>query len=119
MAVYGDYDCDGVTATALLTDYLAALGGQVIPILPHRQEEGYGLNCAALDRCKEQGITLLITVDNGISAIKEVDYANSLGMEVIVTDHHECRGILFLRLSPSLTLIWNGTALLFAAQDWR
>ena len=88
MAVYGDYDCDGVTATALLTDYLAALGGQVIPILPHRQEEGYGLNCAALDRCKEQGISLLITVDNGISAIKEVDYANSLGMEVIVTDHH-------------------------------
>ena len=80
MAVYGDYDCDGVTATALLTDYLAALGGRVIPVLPHRQGEGYGLNCAALDRCKEQGITLLITVDNGISAIKEVDYANSLGM---------------------------------------
>ena len=88
MAVYGDYDCDGVTATALLTDYLEALGCRVLPVLPHRQGEGYGLNRSALDRCKEQGVTLLITVDNGISALKEVDYANSLGMEVIITDHH-------------------------------
>ena len=88
IAVYGDYDCDGITATALLTDYLSALGGQVIPMLPHRQGEGYGLNRLALDRCKEQGITLLITVDNGISALDEVEYANGLGMEVVVTDHH-------------------------------
>lgn len=88
IAVYGDYDCDGVTATALLTDYLQALGGRILPVLPHRQGEGYGLNCAALDRCRQQGVTLLITVDNGISALKEVDYANRLGMEVIVTDHH-------------------------------
>lgn len=88
IAVYGDYDCDGVTATALLTDYLQALGGRILPVLPHRQGEGYGLNCAALDRCRQQGVTLLITVDNGISALKEVDYANRLGMEVIITDHH-------------------------------
>ena len=88
IAVYGDYDCDGVTATALLTDYLQTLGGRVISVLPHRQGEGYGLNRSALDRCREQGVTLLITVDNGISALDEVDYAKELGMEVIVTDHH-------------------------------
>lgn len=88
IAVYGDYDCDGVTATALLTSYLLDLGGLVRPVLPHRQGEGYGLNRSALESCHQQGVTLLITVDNGISALEEVDYANSLGMDVIVTDHH-------------------------------
>ena len=123
IAVYGDYDCDGITATALLTDYLSALGGQVIPMLPHRQGEGYGLNRSALDRCKEQGITLLITVDNGISALDEVKYANGLGMEVIITDHHvpgarlpDALAVIDPHLEPDCTPFCGaGLALMLAA----
>lgn len=88
IAVYGDYDVDGITSTALLYSYLESVGANVTYYIPHRDTEGYGLNCGAIDRLHEQGISLIVTVDNGIAAVNEVAHANKLGMEVIVTDHH-------------------------------
>jgi single-stranded-DNA-specific exonuclease len=89
IAVYGDYDCDGVTSTALLYSYLNLLGANVIYYIPSREGEGYGLHRESVKQLAEQGVELMITVDNGISALEEIDYANSLGMDVIVTDHHQ------------------------------
>jgi len=91
VAVYGDYDVDGITATCLLTDFLRGEGGQVIPYIPNRLEEGYGLNREAVERLAGQGVTLVVTVDCGITAVEEAGYAKSLGLDVIVTDHHECK----------------------------
>ncbi len=91
MAVYGDYDVDGITSTCLLTDYLRARGGSVAMYIPDRMEEGYGVSCGALDALHAQGIKLVITVDCGITAVDEADYARSLGMDLIITDHHECK----------------------------
>ncbi len=88
IAVYGDYDCDGVTATALLYKYLKGRGVDCVYYIPDRFSEGYGMNCDAVRRLKEQGVDLIITVDNGISCYEEVALANSLGMTVVVTDHH-------------------------------
>lgn len=89
ICVYGDYDCDGVTATALLYSFLEAMGGNVIYYIPDRETEGYGLNIAAIDRLAEQGTGLIITVDNGISSIDEAAYIYQLGMQLVVTDHHQ------------------------------
>lgn len=86
--IYGDYDADGVTATAMLYSYLDAAGANVRFMLPNR-ETGYGLNQEAVDRAAEQKIRLIITVDNGISAAAEIAYASSLGIDTIVTDHHK------------------------------
>ncbi len=94
IAVYGDYDVDGITATCLLTDYLRSRGGKVIPYIPNRLEEGYGLNREAVDRLKEQGAGMVVTVDCGITAVSEADYARELGLDVIITDHHECKEVL-------------------------
>ena len=91
VAVYGDYDVDGITATALLTDYLSSRGVDVLPYIPDRNEEGYGLNLEALTSFKECGISLVITVDCGITSREESEYAKSLGMDLVVTDHHECK----------------------------
>ncbi len=91
-AVYGDYDVDGITSTCLLTDYLRGKGIRCIPYIPNRDNEGYGLNCAAIQGLREQGVKLMITVDCGITAREEAEYARSLGMDLIVTDHHECGG---------------------------
>ncbi len=88
IAVYGDYDCDGVTATVIVVSFLQSMGADVFYYIPERQE-GYGLNNAAIDMIDEKGAKLLITVDNGISAFDEIDYANSKGIDVIVTDHHQ------------------------------
>ena len=89
IAIYTDYDCDGVSSCAILTGCLAAMGAETIPYIPSRQEEGYGLNCGAIDRLKAQGVSLLLTADCGITNILEVRHAKELGMEVIVTDHHQ------------------------------
>lgn len=89
IAIYGDYDCDGVTATVILYSYLQSMGANVTWYIPERLDEGYGLNTAALDEIRSWGTKLLITVDNGISAAREVAYAYSIGMEVVVTDHHQ------------------------------
>jgi single-stranded-DNA-specific exonuclease len=88
IVVYGDFDADGVTATALLVEVMRALGASVQPYIPHRVDEGYGLNCDALARIAQVGAGLVITVDCGIRSPVEVAYANRLGLDMIVTDHH-------------------------------
>jgi single-stranded-DNA-specific exonuclease len=88
IVVYGDYDVDGVTATAVLVQTLRAFGGSVEPYIPDRIEEGYGLNTEAIHKLAEQGTRLLITVDCGIRSFAEVGLAHELGMQVVVTDHH-------------------------------
>ena len=90
VAVYGDYDVDGITSTCLLTDYLRSKGLRCLPYIPDRNEEGYGLNDGAVDALRARGASLLITVDCGITALAEVDHAARIGLEVIITDHHEC-----------------------------
>ena len=87
--IYGDYDVDGITSTTVLKKYLMDIGIPVDTYIPNRLHEGYGLNKNAIDTIKERDIDLIITVDCGISAIEEVDYAVRLGMDIIVTDHHE------------------------------
>ncbi|HQG89501.1 MAG TPA: DHH family phosphoesterase, partial [Flexilinea sp.] len=89
IAVYGDYDVDGVTASALLIQVLTALGAEVRGYIPNRFEEGYGVNKEALHTLHEEGIALTITVDCGIRSPEEALFARSLGMELIITDHHE------------------------------
>ncbi len=88
IAVYGDYDCDGVTATALLVDYLRGRGARVIYYIPDRVSEGYGMHEEAVKALYDKGVGTIITVDNGIAAVKEIELAVSLGMTVVVTDHH-------------------------------
>ena len=88
IAVYGDYDCDGVTATTLLYSYLEMQGADVVYAVPNRHTEGYGLNYSAIDNLSRMGAKLIITVDNGISAVDEAKYIKELEMEMIVTDHH-------------------------------
>ena len=88
IAIYGDFDVDGITGTALLVQGLSALGGKTTPYIPHRLTEGYGLKTAALENLYRQGISLVITVDCGITALTEVKRAGRLGLDVIITDHH-------------------------------
>ena len=89
ICVYGDYDADGVTSTALLYLYLENCEANVIYYIPDRNSEGYGLNFSAIDKLFAEKVSLIITVDNGISAFDEVAYANSLGIETVITDHHQ------------------------------
>lgn len=91
IAVYGDYDVDGITSTCLLTSYLASRGAKVMSYIPDRLTEGYSLNTDALTRLRLKGARLLITVDCGITNRKEADFARGIGMDVIITDHHECK----------------------------
>ena len=88
ICVYGDYDADGVTSTALLYSYLEAIGAHVMYYIPSREAEGYGMNNAAVDALHKKGVRLIITVDNGVAAISEIRYAKSLGIDTVVTDHH-------------------------------
>ena len=94
IAVYGDYDADGVTSTAMLYSYLETRGADVIFYIPQREGEGYGMNLGAVEYLKEQGVSLIVTVDNGISSVQEVARANELGIDVVVTDHHRPQEIL-------------------------
>lgn len=87
--IYGDYDVDGITSITVLKSFLKDRGIDVDQYIPNRLEEGYGLNNPAVKKIAEQGYDLMITVDCGISGIEEIKYANSLGIETIVTDHHE------------------------------
>lgn len=88
ICVYGDYDADGVTSTALLYSYLETIDANAMYYIPSRETEGYGMNKNAVDKLNERGIKLIITVDNGIAAAQEVAYASSLGIDTVVTDHH-------------------------------
>lgn len=92
--VYGDYDVDGITATCVLLRYLRGLHADADYYIPNRLSEGYGLSCAALDALFAQGVRLIITVDAGVSAFAEAEHAQSLGMSMIITDHHACRDTL-------------------------
>lgn len=87
--VYGDYDADGITSTVLLLETLLSLGADVSAYIPNRFEEGYGPNKEAFEKIIKSGISLIITVDNGIAGVEEVDFANELGCDVIITDHHK------------------------------
>ncbi|MBQ3211102.1 MAG: single-stranded-DNA-specific exonuclease RecJ [Oscillospiraceae bacterium] len=90
VAVYGDYDVDGITATCIVTDYLISKGISCRPYIPDRSEEGYGLNTAAIKALSDEGVSLIITVDCGITAVSETEYARSLNLDLVITDHHEC-----------------------------
>ena len=92
IGIFGDFDTDGITSTALLVRAFSGLGGRVLPYLPDRVEEGHGLNTDALRRLQESGVTLLVTVDCGSTATDEINFAAELGIDVIVTDHHTIHG---------------------------
>ncbi|MFR4107570.1 MAG: single-stranded-DNA-specific exonuclease RecJ, partial [Eubacterium sp.] len=89
ICIYGDYDCDGVTSTALLYSYLRNEGADVCYYIPSRESEGYGLNNSAIDKIAADGVNLIITVDNGISAIEQANHIYDLGMQLVITDHHQ------------------------------
>ena len=91
IAVFGDYDVDGITSTCLLTDYLRSRGAAVLMHIPRRIEEGYGLGCDAIRALAEQGVTLIVTVDCGITGVEETAFAATLGVDLVITDHHECK----------------------------
>ncbi|MFQ5856156.1 MAG: single-stranded-DNA-specific exonuclease RecJ [Anaerolineae bacterium] len=101
IGVYGDFDVDGVTSTALLIQVLRSLGADAEPYIPHRIEEGYGLNMGALEELADRGISLVITVDCGVRAVEEVAHGRRLGLDLIITDHHEPPR----ELPPALALI--------------
>ena len=90
--IYGDYDVDGVTATALLANVLDEMGANFETFIPNRLEEGYGMNVRAVALARDHGVGLIITVDCGINSVKEVECANNYGIDVIITDHHEVKG---------------------------
>ena len=94
ITIYGDYDADGITATATSMRALEYLGADVDYYLPHRIEEGYGMNLEAIQKLKDNGTELILTVDNGIASVEEVKLAKKLGMQIIVTDHHDCPNVL-------------------------
>ena len=94
MLVYGDYDADGVTSTALLTSYLETVGADVAYYIPSRLKEGYGLSMEAAERIVNEGFRLVITVDNGISAIEEAAYFKAHGVDMVITDHHKAGPVL-------------------------
>ena len=94
IAVFGDYDVDGITSTCLLTDYLRRLGGDVVSYIPGRLEEGYGLNPIAIRQLHAEGVRLIITVDCGITAVSEAAMCRELGIDLVITDHHECKEVL-------------------------
>lgn len=87
--IFGDYDADGITSTAMLYRFLSALGNTPIYFIPNRVEDGYGLSLSGIDYASKNKVNLIITVDCGITAFQEIDYARSIGIDVIITDHHE------------------------------
>ena len=91
ITIYGDYDVDGITSIAILYKHLREMGIEVDYYVPDRMQEGYGINRDALNKIREGGTSLIITVDTGITAVEESEYAKEIGLDVIVTDHHECK----------------------------
>ncbi len=94
IAVYGDYDVDGITSTCLLTEFLLARGAVCVPYIPHRMEDGYGLSIPAIDSLAEEGVQLIVTVDCGITAATEAEYCHEKAIDLVITDHHECKSAL-------------------------
>ena len=91
IAVYGDYDVDGITSSCMLTDYLRSKGVECELYIPNRLDEGYGVNTDAIDALRDRGVSLIVTVDCGVTTVEEAAYASGLGIDMIITDHHECR----------------------------
>lgn len=112
--VYSDYDADGITATAIMWETLNDLGASVMPYVPHRIKEGYGLAIEAIEKLASEGVNLIITVDNGVTAVDQVKRANELGVDVIVTDHH----VLPKDLPKAFAMV-HTTALCGAGVAWR
>ena len=94
IAIFGDYDVDGITATCLLTEFLRNQGADCVPYIPGRLEEGYGLNPIAIRQLHTEGVKLIVTVDCGITALAEAQLCKELGIDLVITDHHECKDIL-------------------------
>ena len=94
IAVFGDYDVDGITATCLLTSFLRSHGVDCVSYIPGRLEEGYGLNPIAIHQLHQEGVNLIITVDCGITAVAEAELCRELGIDLVITDHHECKDVL-------------------------
>lgn len=94
ITIYGDYDVDGVTSVSILYLYIKSIGGIVDYYIPSRKGEGYGVSCEAIEKLHNNGTKLIITVDTGVTAIEETEYAKSLGIDIVVTDHHECADVL-------------------------
>ena len=94
IAVFGDYDVDGITATCLLTHFLRGCGADCVSYIPGRLEEGYGLNSIAIRQLSAEGVKLIVTVDCGITAVEEAELCRELGMDLVITDHHECKDTL-------------------------
>lgn len=113
ICIYGDYDVDGVCASAILYKALTSIGAKAIPYIPHREKEGYGISKMGLDFIKDSGATLVITVDNGIVAIKQAEYAKQLGLDLIITDHH-----LPLKELPNAYSIVHSTKMCGAGVAW-
>lgn len=112
--VYSDYDADGISATAIMWETLNDLGASVMPYIPHRIKEGYGLAIPAIDELKNQGVSLIITVDHGVTATKQVAHANKIGVDVVVTDHHVLPKDL-----PATAALVHTTELCGAGVSWR
>ncbi len=102
ITIYGDYDVDGITSTAIMVSFLRKKGAVVNAYIPDRQNEGYGVNFEAIEKIVSEGTKLIITVDTGITAGEEVEFAKKMGADVIITDHHECKDIV-----PDATAVIN------------
>ncbi len=111
--VYGDYDVDGVCATAIMYHALTRLGAKVLPYIPHREKEGYGLSPLGLDAAKAKGATLVITVDSGIVAFEQAKYAKSIGIDLVITDHH-----VALEKTPSAVALVHSTVMCGSGVAW-
>lgn len=111
--VYGDYDADGICASAILYKGLTSLGAKVLPYIPHREKEGYGLSRIGLEFARDSGATLVITVDNGIVAIEQAKIARQLGLDLIITDHHVPQEV-----KPDAFAIVHSTKMCGAAVAW-
>lgn len=111
--VYGDYDVDGITASAILYKSLTSLGAKVLPYIPHREKEGYGLSNTGLQFAKDSQATVVITVDNGIVALEQAKFAKSLGLDLIITDHH-----IPLKEKPDAYAVVHSTKMCGAAVAW-
>ncbi len=94
ICIYGDYDVDGITASALFVRWLMSKKAKVTYYIPDRSDDGYGLNTDTIDKLKSRGVSLIVTVDLGITAVAEVAYANSIGLDIVITDHHDYRNEL-------------------------
>lgn len=111
--VYGDYDVDGICGAAILYKALSFLGAKVLPYIPHREKEGYGLSKEGLEFARDSGASVVITVDNGIAAIDQAKFAKSLGLDLIITDHH-----LPAKVKPAAHVIVHSTKMCGAAVAW-